>query len=141
MPHAIGTEPATTTLCRRAVSDGPHEPLKSRGSLLIAVKVVAVRARQHPKVVLSSDLLYVYDAVRLARKGSAASPSRIAARSRPSPTFSNSRTRPSADDASAFAFSVLPCASIVVGATKTARFSSLLSVKAGAARRFRSMYM
>src|SRR5690348_13418498 len=62
MPHRSGTDPATTSLWRKSVSAGPHDPERSRGSLLIAVKVVDVRARQHPNVVLSSDSLCVYDA-------------------------------------------------------------------------------
>ena len=52
------------------MSDGPHEPDRSRGSLLIAVNVVDVRARQQPNVVLSRDWLCVYDALSVAPNGS-----------------------------------------------------------------------
>src|SRR5262245_26939366 len=133
--------PAITTLCLKSVSAGPHEPEMSRGSLLIAVKVVDVRARQHPKVVLSVDSLYVYDALSDALCESAAAASMIAACCFPSPVFVSSRTRPSLLDASAFALSVRPCASIVVAGTNTARPSSLLSVNVGDGRRLRSTYM
>src|SRR5262245_34908773 len=141
MPHTIGIVPVSTTLLRKSVSDGPHEPPRSRGSPLIAVNVVDVRARQQPNVVLSSALLYVYEPLSSRSCGNAAVPSRIAARSRPSPVFVNSRTRPSGGDASAFVLRVRPCASIVVAGTNTGRSSSFDNVNAGSARRLRSTYI
>src|SRR5215813_12105386 len=141
MPHLVGIAPEIDTLCRKSRSDGPHEPERSRGSLLMAVNVVEVRAKQQPKDVLSSDLLYVYEALSVPRNGSAAAASNIAVWSRPSPVFVSSSTRPSDDDTRAFALSVWPCASIVDAGTKTARSCSLPSVNAGVARRLRSVYM
>src|SRR5215467_7812085 len=92
-PHPSGTDPAMTNLCLKSVSDGPQEPERSRGSLLIAVYVVEVRARQQPNVVLSSASLYVYDASSDAPRGSAAVASTIAACWRASPVFVSSSTR------------------------------------------------
>src|SRR5262245_50801246 len=48
IPRIVFADPATVSLWRKSRSDAPQELSRSRGSLLIAVKVVIVRARQQP---------------------------------------------------------------------------------------------
>ena len=88
-----GSVPVTTNLFLKSVSDGPNDPERSRGSPLIALKVVAVRARQHPKEVLSDALLYVYDASIRASRGNVNVASAIAARSVASPSLAEAQVQ------------------------------------------------